>query len=696
MICFFLFLFLLLVPTLHDTWWSIIPLLFLLILLFKKEKKNRKKGGLFLLAFSLYLGIVIHPHLVEETREYHGIVLIAKQNYYIFQTITKRYYIYEKENQKVEGDLLSLYGTAKQFAFDTLESQFDFGQYLMRKGCSGQLYVYKERYVVHSYFPRKKWMDFYQKRLSDSSFSFLKRFFFGETSSWGNEIENMHFYALLSLPTFSFSSLRTWIEKTIKRRKKKHARLISYLFLFPFWIMQPHRLFWKRWLIQFGMNLYLKKHQFKWSRIKKLSVMGMIILFFQPFSIYQMDFSLSFTLLYIHAFLANQAHRGRQGQNRVLSFLYTQFILFFYEAKFKNEINLATPFLSLFLPVQIFFSFLFFFVAPFSFLIEKILPFYQKWLLFVKPLTWNIPMGTLSIFIQVLCIISLFLSIYARQKWQKKRWLVSWGILCGCLSFQMMPYIGTFDSVHFMNVGQGDAILIRSEQKTLLVDTGGLSYLDIAEEVLLPYFRKQKIKRIDYFVPTHHDFDHIGGLQTLLKKQMIHRVLDHESDFPIRVGQIKVDNLNLWRNQFQNENNRSFVLYFAFSSFTFLLMGDAEKEIEEKIIATYPSLRADILKVGHHGSNTSTTFPFLKLIQAKTAILSYGVKNPYGHPHEEVIDRLHALHIMVRATAKEGTIVYDNKKLFSLFMKEISLWYTKKERRKAHVVFTLWPARNHA
>lgn len=693
MILFFLFLFFLLIPTLHISWWSVIPLLFLLVIILRKRKKKDAKLIIFLLLFSSYLGIRTWPRQVETQQSEVGIVILAKQNYYFFQTIKGRYYIYEKDNQKVEGDFLSLYGAVKPFSYETLESQFDFQDYLTKKGCTGQMYVYQEKCIIHSLFPRKKILSFYQEKMSSSSFSFLKRFFFQESSSWGDEIENLHFYALLALPSFSISHLRVWIEKKMRRKKKAH--LYSYLLLIPLFVMQPHRLFWKRWIIQNGIHCYAKKHNKAWSRVQKLSILGMILLFLQPFSIYQLDFCLSFCLLFLHAFLLSSGYE-KKSKKRLLSFFYTQVVLFFFEAKEKNEINLAMPLISLLSPIQILFSILFLCVAPFPFLLEKLFFIYQKWLRFLTPLSWNISMGSMSVIFIVLFLFFLFYSIYVYQKHWKKRVLLSWGILIGCLCFQMMPYIGLFDSVHFINVGQGDAILIRSEQKTMLVDTGGLSYLDITEEVLLPYFRKQKVKRIDYFVPTHQDYDHIGGLESLLKKKMIRRVLDQENDFPMQVGHLEIKNLNRWRNQFQEENNRSFVLFFSFDSLSFLLMGDAEQEVEEKMIENYPQLRADVLKVGHHGSNTSSTFPFLQHIQPKTAILSYGKNNRYGHPHEEVINRLQRFHLQIRSTAEEGTIVYHSKNHFSLFMKEIALWYTKKERRNAHVIFTLWSTRNHA
>ncbi len=114
-------------------------------------------------------------------------------------------------------------------------------------------------------------------------------------------------------------------------------------------------------------------------------------------------------------------------------------------------------------------------------------------------------------------------------------------------------------------------------------------------------------------------------------------------------------------NQFyigEEENINSSVIYFSFLNKNFLMMGDAPIEVEDKILKQYDNLKTDIIKIGHHGSNTSSSFKFLKSLSIKEAVISVGLNNKYHHPHQEVLNNLYLLNIIIRRTDEEGTIVY--------------------------------------
>ena len=117
-------------------------------------------------------------------------------------------------------------------------------------------------------------------------------------------------------------------------------------------------------------------------------------------------------------------------------------------------------------------------------------------------------------------------------------------------------------------------------------------------------------------------------------------------------------NLNTYGSLFEDENYKSLVLSYEFKNIKFLFMGDAPKEIEEKIILSNPNLRCDVLKVGHHGSNTSSSEDFIKTIKPKIAIISCGYNNKYHHPSDETLEVLEKYNIKIRRTDLEGTINY--------------------------------------
>ena len=168
-----------------------------------------------------------------------------------------------------------------------------------------------------------------------------------------------------------------------------------------------------------------------------------------------------------------------------------------------------------------------------------------------------------------------------------------------------------------------------------------------------------KIYSIDYLLITHEDFDHNGAKDSLMNNYKVSNVVDREECFPLKVGNVLINNLNPYAfTNDRGENNSSLVLDFTLAGQKFLLMGDASKDIEKAILRIYPTIDCDILKVGHHGSNTSSGFDFIKTISPREAVISVGKNNNYGHPHLDVLNTLRHFGVVIRRTDLEGTICY--------------------------------------
>ena len=212
--------------------------------------------------------------------------------------------------------------------------------------------------------------------------------------------------------------------------------------------------------------------------------------------------------------------------------------------------------------------------------------------------------------------------------------------------------------VSFINIGQGDACLLRLKGENILIDTGGSLYHDLATENLIPYFRKNKIYKIDKVYISHYDTDHYYALNSLKKYFMVDKVFDYNNCEEYQGKEIYIRNLNTYDYLFDDENSKSLVLYANIADYSFLFMGDAPKTIEKAIIDNYPSLDVDYLKVGHHGSKTSSLDEFIKTITPKEAIISCGKNNSYGHPDKETINVLNRYNVTIRRTDLEGTIKY--------------------------------------
>ena len=242
--------------------------------------------------------------------------------------------------------------------------------------------------------------------------------------------------------------------------------------------------------------------------------------------------------------------------------------------------------------------------------------------------------------------------------------------------------------VTFLDVGQGDAAAIESPSgKVLLIDTGGV-FADGSDNegrrVVGPYLRSRGVRRIDMELLTHPHADHIGGAATLLERFPTDELLDNgqQTDSPL-VTRLRTDAadhhvrlLEARRGQtldFQDgvtarilapteaethgsPNNASIVLRLEYGRTTFLFTGDAEADEEADLLAAKQPLPCDVLKVGHHGSRTSTTLPFLAAAHPHIAVISVGAHNLYGHPSLEVLDRLREAGVKVYRTDQSGAV----------------------------------------
>ncbi len=245
-----------------------------------------------------------------------------------------------------------------------------------------------------------------------------------------------------------------------------------------------------------------------------------------------------------------------------------------------------------------------------------------------------------------------------------------------------------FLEVTFLDVGQGDAILIETpKEQNILIDGGeGQQIIKRLGEELAWWDKK-----IDLMILTHPHSDHVGGLVDVLKRYTVSKVLytgaTHSSpDYIAWLEAIKEKNISLkivnhpqkiqlGENLFleiifpkeQNDidertnlNNSSIVVKLVYGQNSFLLTGDAEMEVEKKLLANRDGLKADVLKVGHHGSNTSSMDIFLQAVQPSYAVIEVGENNSFGHPSPRVIKRLERRGIKIFRTDINGSIKFTS------------------------------------
>ena len=236
------------------------------------------------------------------------------------------------------------------------------------------------------------------------------------------------------------------------------------------------------------------------------------------------------------------------------------------------------------------------------------------------------------------------------------------------------------NEVSILDVGQGDSSLIRLKNKNILIDTGGNINYDISKNILIPYFKSVGIKKIDYLVLTHGDYDHMGeainlvenfkvekvifncGLYNDLENELI-EVLDKKKiKYYSCIKELNIDNNKLHflqTKEYDNENENSNVIYTELNGYKFMFMGDAGVEKEKDILEKYNVSKIDVLKIGHHGSKTSSDKNFIDEMNPKYSVISVGKNNRYGHPNKEVLNNLD--NSKIYGTDQDGSIIFKIK-----------------------------------
>lgn len=232
--------------------------------------------------------------------------------------------------------------------------------------------------------------------------------------------------------------------------------------------------------------------------------------------------------------------------------------------------------------------------------------------------------------------------------------------------------------VDFIDVGQGDSILIRQGDHAMLID-GGTSE---CKDDLLNFLKSENIQKFDYIVGTHPHEDHIGSLDDVINaydfdtilfpkvttttktfENLVNAVKNKNKKFTTPVsgneytlGDAKFKILAPSSDSYQSLNNYSIVIKLTYGENTFMFTGDAETLSETEMLNSFDDLTADVLKIGHHGSTTSTSKKFLNAVNLKYAVISVGKDNTYNHPTKTTMNKLEELKIPVYRTDEEGTI----------------------------------------
>ncbi|MEH7437493.1 DNA internalization-related competence protein ComEC/Rec2 [Neobacillus drentensis] len=330
----------------------------------------------------------------------------------------------------------------------------------------------------------------------------------------------------------------------------------------------------------------------------------------------------------------------------------------------------------------------------------------------------NIPFGSfiagrpnlILLIVEIIIIFAVFCNWEEITSSKGKRHLILLSILLFSLQMELNRF-NPYGEVTMIDVGQGDSILIQLpfHKGTILIDTGGtMQYhveewrqranpFEVGKDVVVPFLKGKGVTKIDKLILTHGDIDHIGGSFSILEELKVKQILipsviapsETELDI-IKIAKkkgipvIKVAAGDHWnidefeffilspeRNFAGERNSGSIAFVSSLGGRNWFFGGDLDQEGEEKIIKRYPHITIDVLKAGHHGSKTSSAELFIHQVKPKTVLISAGEKNRFGHPHQEVLERLKKVNATIYRTDLQGAITYrfyKQKGTFSTFL----------------------------
>ncbi len=582
-------------------------------------------------------------------------IVETKQHYVIAAAYPYRWYIPLDHQGTLEvGDLIHVTGKTTELKFATYESRFNFKTYLKSRGVHHQLIIDQYEHVWHQPIRFTAHTQRFIQQFNITVQPFVARLLFHQSVESNDA---WPFLSWISTSGLGLSLAMKTLDTLIHRRFKQKG-LITSLIFFPFMLGSLNRFS----LVRAYSFFWIDRLNFKWFKryeVKYLILLSVLIIFPHIATQTGMILYIAYLMYYRLFFPLIEKFKPIQ-YGLTLGYTFTvQWGLFY--------IVYILPTL-LFLPLLYIHQWIFLMLL-FSYYARTVLPFIDLFLtvwvqllslLYSAPLSLHL--GKLSPLFFILFIsgllLTFFASIYRQKKFQQTT--VIFTLLLMTIHFSALDVFLSTPSIHFINVGQGDATLIQYRQHNILIDTGGQFFFEISEEVLIPYFKKIRVRSLDAVIITHNDFDHNGGLPYLKNHFPIKEIID-QPFHTIHYSGLMLTNLN--HGFYDNDNDRSLVISVTINRCHYLLMGDVSIAVEESFIRLYPNLDVDVLRIGHHGSNTSTSREFLLHTTPKTAIISLGATNRYGHPHQAVIDRLMQQNITILRTDLQGTIVMQSCKI---------------------------------
>lgn len=421
-----------------------------------------------------------------------------------------------------------------------------------------------------------------------------------------------------------------------------------------------------RYLIMFIINRANKLFNLHIKRLDLMLIIFIIISLINPYYVIDISFILSYLIIFFIVVLNKKKNK-----------LYISFLCFLVSFPLIISINYNINIISfifnfivkiynifIILPISI----ISLFIPSIDNILYKLINLIETISLFLSNINiLNISFSKPSIIFIIIYYILLILYMY------DKKYIIT--ILMIILIHKYFYLIDNTLNVTYLEVGQGDSIVITYKSNVILIDTGGNIYSDISNNKTIPYLKSLGKNKIDYLILSHGDYDHMGESINLVNNFKVDNVIFNKDNYNEleqelinvlesknikyynSVNYIDINNIRLYflnNELYDNENDNSNIIYFSYYNYNFLFTGDISSNVEKYLVNNYNLNKIDFLKVSHHGSDTSSSKYFIDKLNVVNSIISVGKNNIYNHPSVLTLNNLENTNIY--RTDMDGSI----------------------------------------
>ncbi len=573
---------------------------------------------------------------------------------------------------------------------------FDYRKHLLSRGITGKGSI-KEIYIEES---SSGLINNLQQRLLKARYSFslsvseesrgiLMGLLFGETDFLDEDIyeefRNNGTAHILAVSGLHVGILYIWIKKLIGKRKSLLSLAVVAMILFTYCFLSMWSISAVRASCMIIMAVYASYRDRRYDMLTAGSFIALIMIVQNPYVVFNTGFQMSFIAVTSVAFFLKRMPSGIPDSIAVmisvnLGLCLYQIYVFNYFSLSSFAANIPVVYLAgIIVPFSLLRFITYYVLGNVEFLeiitdsLAYVIMRINEIMSFDGKISWDITSPPLWMVILLYICLFFLASEYFEIMCLRGQFKKICLIICCAAAFA--AFIGikshepiSYDDLVFVNVGQGDCLHIKTGNKNIMIDGGGKIDYNVGKKILKPYLLKNRVSNVDLAIATHLHTDHFKGLKELQEEGMIKNMksgIAAGKTFSVSED-VKIETLwplTLEGDEIQDENDNCSVFMVYFNNFKILVTGDLDEAGERKMIEFYgkeEKLKADILKVGHHGSKTSTSDEFLNAVSPEYAVIQVG-KNNYGHPDIKIIEKCRKRGIIVLRNDTHGAVGFSFK-----------------------------------